>query len=70
LLVVLYGCKRRSLILKEERRLRIFENRSLRRIFGPKRDENGERRRINNKELHSLYRSLNIVRDIKPRRLR
>ena len=56
--------------LREERRLRIFENRVLGRIFGPKRDANGEWRRLHNDELHSLYRSPNIVRVIKPRRMR
>ena len=45
-----------------ECRLRVFENRILRRIFGPKRDENGEWKRLHIKELHSLYRSPNIVR--------
>ena len=59
-----------SLKLREESRLRVFENRILRRIFGPKRDENGEWRRRHNGELHSLYLSPNIVRVIKPRRLR
>ena len=48
----------------------IFENRILRRIFRPKGDENGEWRRLHNEELHSLYRSLNIVRMDKSRRLR
>ena len=49
-------CKRAwSLTLREERRLRIFENRILRRVFGPKRDENGEWRRLYNEELHTLY---------------
>ena len=43
-----------SLTLREESRLRVFENRILRRIFGPKRDENGEWRRLHNEELHSL----------------
>jgi hypothetical protein len=50
--VVLYGCETWSLILREEGRLRVFENRVLRRIFGPKRDEvTGEWRRLHNKEL-------------------
>ena len=56
--------------LREECRLRLFENRILRRIFGPKRDENEEWRRFHNEELHCLYRSPNIVRMIKSRRLR
>ena len=51
----LYGCESWSFTLKEKCRLRIFENRILRRIFGPKRDENGEWRRFHNEELHSLY---------------
>jgi hypothetical protein len=46
--VVLYGCEARSLTLREERRLRVFENRILGRIFGPKRNENGEWRRLHN----------------------
>ena len=65
--VVLYGCETCSLTLREESRLRVFENRILRRIFGPKRDENWEWRRLHNEELHSLYRSPNIVRVIKSR---
>ena len=52
------------------RRLRVFENRILRRIFGPKRDANGEWRRLHNEELHSLYRSPSIARVIKSSRLR
>jgi hypothetical protein len=57
--------------LREECRLRVFENRVLRRIFGPKRDEvTGEWRRLRNKELYALYSSPNIIRVIKPRRLR
>jgi hypothetical protein len=57
--------------LREECRLRVFENRVLRRIFGPKRDEvTGEWRRLHNKEFYALYSSPNIIRVIKPRRLR
>ena len=67
--VVLYGCETWSLTLREESRLRVFKNRILRRILGPKR-ENGEWRRLHNEELHSLYRSPIIVRVIKSRRLR
>ena len=68
--VVLYGCKTWSLTLREEFRLRVFENLILMRIFWPKRDENGEWRRLHNEEIYSLYRSANIVRVIKSRRLR
>ena len=67
---MLYGCETWSLTLREEGRLRVFENRILRRIFGPKRDENGEWRRLHREQFHSLYRSPNIVRVIKSRRLR
>ena len=67
---MLYGCEAWSLTLKEECRLRVFENRILRRIFRPKRDENGEWRMLHNEELHSLYRSPNIIRVFKSRRLR
>jgi hypothetical protein len=57
--------------LREECRLRVFENRVLRRIFGPKRDEvTGEWRRLHNKELYALYFSPNIIRVMKSRRLR
>jgi hypothetical protein len=64
--VVLYGCETWSLTLKEEHRLRVFENRVLRRIFGPKRDEvTGEWRKLHNKELHDLYSSPSIIRIIK-----
>ena len=60
--VVLYGCETWSLILREERMLRVFENRVLRRIFWPKRDEvTGERRNLYSEELHDLYSSPNIV---------
>jgi uncharacterized membrane protein len=56
--------------LREEHRLRVFENRVLRRIFGPKREKGGSWRKLHNDELHSLYSSLNIVRVIKSRRMR
>jgi hypothetical protein len=57
--------------LREERRLRVFENRVLRRIFGPKRDEvTGEWRKLHNEELNNLYSSTTIVRVIKSRRMR
>jgi hypothetical protein len=69
--VVLYGCETWSLKLKEERRLRVFENRVLRRIFGPKRGEvTGEWRKLHNEGLKGLYSLPNIVRVIKSRRLR
>jgi len=56
---------------REERKLRVFENRVLRRIFGPRRDEvTGERGRLHNEELNDLYSSSNIVRVIKSRRMR
>jgi len=64
--VVLYGCETWSLTLREERKLRVFENMVLRRIFGPRRDKvTGEWRRVHNKELNDLYSSPNIVRVIK-----
>jgi hypothetical protein len=66
-----YGCETWSLTLREEHRLRAFENRVLRRISGPKRDEvTGEWRKLHNGELHNLYSSPDIIRHIKSRRMR
>ena len=63
--VVLYGCEAWSLTAREERKLRVFENMVLRRIFEPRRDEvTGEWRRLHNEELNGLYSSPNIVRVI------
>jgi hypothetical protein len=71
LLVVLYGCETWSLTLREGRRLRVFENRVLRRKFGLKRHEvTGEWRKLHNGELHDLYSSHTIVWVIKSRRMR
>jgi hypothetical protein len=69
--VVLYGCETWSLTLKEEHRLKVFENRVLRRIFGPKRDEvTGEGGKLHNEELCDLYSARSIIRIIKSRRMR
>jgi hypothetical protein len=69
--VVLYGCETWSLTLRKEHRLRVFEIRVLRRIFGPRRDEvTGEWRKLHNEELHSLYSSPDIIRQVKSRRMR
>ena len=67
----MYGCEAWSLTLREERKLRVFENMVLRRIFGPRRDEvTGKWRRLHNEELNYLYSSPNIVRVIESRRMR
>jgi hypothetical protein len=64
--VVLYGCETWSLKLRKEYRLRVFENRVLRRIFEPKRDKvTGEWRKLHSEELHNLYSSPDINRQVK-----
>jgi hypothetical protein len=69
--VILYGCETWSLTLREEHRLRMFENKVLRRIFRPKRDEvTGGWRKLHNEELRDLYSSSSIIRIIKSRRMR
>jgi hypothetical protein len=69
--VVFYGCETWSLTLKEERRVMLFENRVLRTVFGPKRDEaTGEWRKLHNEELNDLYSVASIVRVVKSRRMR
>ncbi|KAJ4435581.1 hypothetical protein ANN_18197 [Periplaneta americana] len=69
--VLLYGCETWTLTPREEHRLKVFENKVLRKIFGAKRDEvTGEWRKLHNTELHALYSSPNIIRNIKSRRLR
>jgi hypothetical protein len=69
--MALCGCETWSLILREEHRLRVLENRVLRRIFGPKRDEvRGDWRKLHNEEFKNLYSSPNIIRMIKSRRMR
>jgi hypothetical protein len=66
----LYSCEALSFTLREEHRLRVFENRVLRRIFGPMRNQvTGEWRRLHNKELNALYSPPNIFRVIKLRRM-
>jgi hypothetical protein len=69
--VILYGCETWSLTLREEHRLGMFENKVLRRIFGPKRGEMmGGRRKLHNEELRDLYSSPGIIRIIKSRRMK
>jgi hypothetical protein len=67
--VVLYECEAWYLTLREEHRLRVFENTVLRNIFGPKRDVIGERRKLHNEELRDLYSSPSIIRIMKSRRM-
>jgi hypothetical protein len=68
--VVLYGCEAWFVTLREEHRLKVFENRVLRRIFGPKWDEvTREWRKLHRGELHNLYSSSYIIRQIKSRRM-
>jgi hypothetical protein len=66
----MYGYEPLSLTLREQHRLKFFENRVLRKIFRPKREEDGSWRKLHDDELHSLYSSSNIVRVIKSRRMR
>jgi hypothetical protein len=69
--VILYGCEIWSLTVREEHKLRVFENRMLRRIFGQKKDVvTGGWRKLHNEELHNLYSSPSIIRIIKSRRMR
>jgi hypothetical protein len=68
--VVLYGCETWSLTLRKKHKLRVFENRMLRRIFGPKRKEDGSWRKLHNDKLQSLNYSSNTVKAIKSRMMR
>jgi hypothetical protein len=69
--VVLYGYENWSVTLREERRIKVYENMVLGRIFGPKRDEvTSEWRKLHNEEINDLYSSFNNVRVIKSRRMR
>jgi hypothetical protein len=68
--VVSYGCETWSLIFREEHRLRVLENRMLRKVFGPKKDEvTASWRKLHDEELHDFYSSPSIIRIIKPRRM-
>jgi hypothetical protein len=67
----MYGCETWSLTLREQHRLRVFQDSVLRRIFGPKRNKvTGECRKLHNEELHNLYSSADIFRQVKSRRMR
>jgi hypothetical protein len=69
--VIFYGCETWSLSLRKEHRLRVFKDKLLRKIFGPKRDGvSGEWRKLHNEELYVLYSSSSIIRIIKSRRMR
>jgi hypothetical protein len=69
--IILYGRETWSVTLREEHRLRVFENRVLRGIFGPKGDDvTGERRKLHSGDLHNLYSTPDIIRQIKSRRVR
>ena len=69
--VIVYGCESWSTTLANEHKLRVFENKVLRKIYGPKRDEiTGEWRRLHNEELQGLYVSPDIIRIMKSQRLR
>jgi hypothetical protein len=68
--VVSYGSETWSLTLREENILRVFENRVLRRLFGPKNELTGEWRKLHNKELHNFYSFSYIIRQMKSRRIR
>jgi hypothetical protein len=69
--VILYGCETWSLTVIEKHKLRVFENRVLKRIFGPKRDGvTGGWRKLHNEELRNLYSSPSIIRILKSRRMR
>jgi hypothetical protein len=67
---MLYGCEKWSITFREKCRLKVFENRMPRRIFGPRNDANGECRKLHNENLQSLYRSPNIIRMTNSRRIR